>query len=228
MIALVGLSAGVASADFSAKWDSVSGDSTDTVTVGGTTYRAGHLTFTYVGASGERGRGQYASGNFSGFCIELQFIAGHSTQSYSVNDIRNAPDPDNVRAYDQADENEVNAVLLAAISLDWINDDLSLKNADGHQLAAIQGWIWKVLFDDINDGVNNNTSTIWGNGQASVEMTNLFNVIDFNSSDRVHGLRAMLSPDTQDQLFVVPLPTAALAGLMTLGSLAGYSRLRRG
>ena len=36
-----------------------------------------------------------------------------------------------------------------------------------------------------------------------------------------------ISPETQDQLFIVPLPTAAFAGLMTLAGIGGIKRLRR-
>ena len=41
------------------------------------------------------------------------------------------------------------------------------------------------------------------------------------------NLRAMLNADTQDQLYIIPLPTAVFAGLLTLGGMGGYSRMRR-
>ena len=40
-------------------------------------------------------------------------------------------------------------------------------------------------------------------------------------------MKAMLNATTQDQLFIVPLPTAAFAGLLTLGGLGAFSRIRR-
>jgi hypothetical protein len=48
-----------------------------------------------------------------------------------------------------------------------------------------------------------------------------------NPTGSISHLRAMISADSQDQHFIVPLPTAALAGLMTLAGIGGIKRLRR-
>lgn len=184
-------------------------------------FDAGHNNFNYTDVGGDRGAGQFSGGSFSTFCIELQNTLGGS-RSYDVTGIQNSPNPSPGNGgpqYDSADEAEVHAVVAAAIRLGWINNDLSAGvNATNTRLAAIQGQIWKVVLD---------LAVVTGNGAVGTEMTALQSEIANDPSATVVGLRAMLNADTQDQLFVVPLPTAALAGLLTLGGLAGVKRLRR-
>ena len=183
-------------------------------------FDAGHNNFVYTDVGGQRGGGQFSGGSFSTFCIELQNTLGGS-RSYDVTDIHNSPNPapgNGGAQYDMADEAEVNAVVAAAIRLGWINSDLSAASATNTQLAAIQGQLWKVVLDD---------AVVTGNGSVATEMLALQNEIANDPSATVSGLVAMLNANTQDQLFIVPLPTAALAGLLTLGGLAGVKRLRR-
>ena len=189
------------------------------------TYSAGSLAYTYDG-SGERGIGQYAGGSFSGFCIELQNIAG-GTRTYDVIEIQGAPNPApglGGDGYDILDQIEVKAVVAAAINLGWISSDLSAAGTVSNgQLAAIQGMIWAMVFDDAV--VTANYAFVGG------YMQDIQDRIDFmvlnGMNQNVAGLRAMVNANSQDQLYVVPLPPAAFAGLLTLGGLAGFSRLRR-
>ena len=184
------------------------------------TFNAGHMIFEYTDVRGVRGIGQFAGGTFATFCIELQSIANGS-QSYEINSISNAPNPSPGLggAYDSADEAEVNAVVAAAIRLGWINSDLSLNAASDHQLAAIQGMIWKVVFDE---------AVVTGeNATVASHMATLQAEIDLDPNATVDNLRAMVSADSQDQLFVASLPTAAFAGLVTLAGIGGYKRIRR-
>ena len=184
-------------------------------------FDAGHNNFNYTDVGGDRGAGQFSGGSFSTFCIELQNTLGGS-RSYDVTSIQNSPNPSPGNGgpqYDSADEAEVHAVVAAAIRLGWINSDLSAgANATNTRLAAIQGQIWKVVLD---------LAVVTGNGSVGTEMAALQAEITNDPSATVSGLRAMLNANTQDQLFVVPLPTAALAGLLTLGGFAGIKRLRR-
>jgi hypothetical protein len=184
-------------------------------------FDAGHNNFNYTDVGGDRGAGQFSGGSFSTFCIELQNTLGGS-RSYDVTSIQNSPNPSPGNGgpqYDSADEAEVHAVVAAAIRLGWINNDLSAgANATNTRLAAIQGQIWKVVLD---------LAVVTGNGSVGTEMAALQAEITNDPSATVSGLRAMLNANTQDQLFVVPLPTAALAGLLTLGGFAGIKRLRR-
>ena len=186
-------------------------------------FNAGHLEFTYTNSvtdGGERGDGQYASGSFRGFCLELQNVK-LGAYSYEVDSISNAPNPApgaGGPAYDAADEAEVNAVIAAAVRKGWINADLSANAATNVQLSAIQGQIWKVVFDN---------SVVTGNGAVATEMGSLQAEIALDPTATVTGLFAMLNAETQDQLFIVPLPTALFAGMLTLAGLGGISRVRR-
>lgn len=226
IVALIG-SSGLALADFEATYVGLTGGGTVHINNGGFVdqdFNAGHITFAYTNSGtdgGERGVGQYSSGTFSGFCIELQNIVETGAHIYDVDFISNGPNPSpgsGGPAYDAADEAEVNAVVAAAISLGWINNDLSANTATDMQLSAIQGQIWKVVLD---------TSVVTGNGAVAVEMATLQAQIALDPTGTVSGLRAMLNADTQDQLFVVPLPTGVFAGLITLGGLAGVRRARQ-
>ncbi len=217
--------AGAASAGFDAEYNGYTGVAAGVhINNGGFVnqdFNAGHNNFTYTDVGGDRGTGQFAGGSFSTFCIELQnTLVGSRT--YDLAGITDSPNPSPGAGgpqYDSADEAEVNAVIAAAIRLGWINSDLSAgANATNTRLAAIQGQIWKVVLD---------TSTVTGNGAVATEMGALQTEIANDPNATVNGLVAMLNADTQDQLFVVPLPTAALAGLLTLGGLAGVKRLRR-
>jgi hypothetical protein len=227
MISGIIAASGIAFADFEATHIGLTGV-TDGVHInnGGFVnqdFDAGHLEFEYtngVGDGGERGGGQFSGGSFSSFCIELQQISS-GPRSYAVDSIRNGPNPASgagVPAYDAADEAEVNAVVAAAIRLGWINNDLSAASASNTQLAAVQGQIWKMVLDN---------SVVTGNGAVAIEMAVLQAEIANDPFAVVRNLNAMLNADTQDQLFIVPLPTAAFAGLFTMVGLGGLSRIRR-
>lgn len=195
-------------------------------------YTAGALAYDYVNGtdgSDDNGNGQFASGQFSTFCIELQNIRS-GANTFVVDDISNGPNPEpdgsptndpyvSGPAYDAADQAEVEAVIAAAVSIGWINEDLSKDGATTDQLAAIQGLIWRRLFDD---------TVVTGNlTDVSDAMADLEAAIALDPNATMPLLRAMLNADSQDQLYVVPLPTALFAGLVTLGGLGAYSRKRR-
>jgi hypothetical protein len=228
MSAVLASACGLATAGFDAEFNGITGvDNAININNTGTggfinlDFDAGHNNFTYTDVGGMRGIGQFAGGSFVTFCIELQNTLGGS-RSYAVDDIENSPNPSPGNGgpqYDSADEAEVNAVVAAAVRLGWINSDLTAgAGASNDRLAAIQGMIWKVVLDE---------AVVTGNGSVGTEMAALQTEIDLQPNATVSGLVAMLNADSQDQLFIVPLPTAAFAGLMMLGGLAGVKRLRR-
>lgn len=212
--------AGLASgADFSAEFQSLYGQN-DAIVIDGVEHNAGHMEYNYTGPIPTNAGGQFRNATFNTFCIELQQVSRNDEQ-WDVRAISDAPNPSSSNGgvpYGQADAAEVNAVVAAAVRLGWINADLSAASASRNQLAAIQGMIWKVLFDG---------STVDGTGNVAVQMAILEAEAALDPTARVKGLRAMTNEDAQDQLYIVPLPTAALAGLATLGVVAGVSRLRR-
>lgn len=214
------LASGSAMASFDASYtgfDGVSG----AFEINGRTYAAGHINYAYDGA-GDRGIGQFADGSFSSFCIELQDVAGGS-RTYDIIDLESAPQGSG-DDYDSDDVIEVSRVLHAAVAEGWINSDLSKgAGVTNTQLAAIQGLIWQNLFDGASFSIlDGSVSSAMGVLQARID-----NYVINDSHTSFSGLRAMVNGDVQDQLFVVPLPPAALAGLITLGGIAGVKRLRR-
>lgn len=184
-----------------------------------TLYKAGHFNFEYDDVGGDRGLGQFRSGSFSTFCIELQTARD---AMYEIDQIRNAPNPSPgaVPDYDAVDEAEVREVISAAVALNWINSDLSAgSEANNSRLAAIQGLIWKAVLDGaVVTGEHTGTAAA---------MAILDARIGHVDNPEIFNLQAMVSADSQDQLFIVPLPTAAFAGMLTLAGLGGYKRLNR-
>ncbi|MBO6739180.1 MAG: hypothetical protein JJ916_04900 [Phycisphaerales bacterium] len=227
-IAAVTIASGSALAGFDADWngfygyhDAIRVDTTGSGGVINEAFNAGHFHFVYTDVGGDRGLGQFSGGSFSTFCIELQNIANGST-TYEIDSIQNAPNPSGGAGqgpYDNADANEVNAVMAAAVALGWINWDLSDNGMTKSQAAAVQGMVWKVVFD--------NAVVTAERSDVAADMAILQAQIDANPNASIDNLRAMLSADSQDQLFIVPLPTAAFAGLMTLAGIGGIKRLRR-
>ena len=141
-------------ADFTGLFGRIDAIRVDTTGHGGTlneTFNAGQFLFDYTDMGGDRGIGQFAGGSFATFCIELQDISAGSS-SYDIGRVSDAPNPSaggGQGPYDSADEAEVSAVLAAAVSLGWLNWDLSATGSlDKDQAAAIQGMIWKVIFDN--------------------------------------------------------------------------------
>ncbi len=187
------------------------------------TYEGGHNNFAFdsFDSPSDKGLGQFSGGAFSSFCIELYPISS-STIHYDVVDLSSAPNPSGAPGYDYnaADAAALNEVIAAAISLDWINADLSAGSASSNvRLSAIQGLIWSKLFAPRGGSVAANDASV-----AAAMSTLDSNIV---MGAHVAGLRAMVSADTQDQLFVVPLPPAAYAGLAMLGGIAGIKRMRR-
>jgi hypothetical protein len=215
-------SAGLAAAaDFEAEYQDLIGRN-NAVLIDGVAENAGHMEYTYTGPIPTQAVGQFKNSTFYTFCIEIQQV-NRNPVGWDIQKISQAPNPSSSNGglpYGNADEQEVHAVLAAAVRLGWINADLSAASAGQTELAAIQGMIWKVLFDG---------STVVGNqAQVTAAMATLETEAATDPFARIKGLRAMTNPDAQDQLYVVPLPTAALAGLAMLGGLAGARLRRRG
>ncbi|MFK7883232.1 MAG: VPLPA-CTERM sorting domain-containing protein [Phycisphaerales bacterium] len=219
LLALAASAGAATAADFMAEFEDIHGRN-QSILIDGVAQNAGHMEYTYSGPIPTNAVGQFRNNTFFTFCIELQQVS-RNPEPWDIRSISDAPNPASSNGgmpYGSSDEQEVHAVMAAAISLGWLNSDLSLGTASQNELAAIQGMIWKVLFDG---------STVEGNtGGVIASMATLEAAAAADPNARVQNLRAMSNPDAQDQLYIVPLPTAALAGLAMLGGLAG-ARLRR-
>ena len=228
MTAVLAATSGMAlAADFNAQRTGFDGRGGITVTTnaGTDTVAGGHIQFTYDGAGAPAGKakGQFAGSSFWTFCIELDQFASQQMKAYDIVAVKDAPDPSaggaNPNApssYGYGIESAIHEVVAAAISLMWIESDLSL-GAQGNtdRLAAIQGEIWRAIYGNAS----------YSNGNVSTAATTLNGAIVAGA--RVSGLRAMTNPTSQDMLYVVPLPPAAFAGLATIFGIAGVARLRR-
>lgn len=162
-------------------------------------------------------------GTFNTFCIELQNTSQGDISEYQIVDITDAPDPDlggSPTSYTQAQADAVIDVVSKAIELGWI--DINLQNAGGTsaQITAIQGAIWQAL--DFGAASSSN-------GDVSAALTAIANE-DVEAGIRnlmANRLVAAVADGEQDMLYIVPLPTAAWAGLGLLGVCAGVRQVRR-
>ncbi|MEA5612316.1 hypothetical protein [Nodularia spumigena] len=242
LIAALAASAGVASAtSFDLLRDSGPDRLIGGVETFGSNTQAGHIGLRYaVNPAPGTGGGQFKSGSFATFCIELDQNAGNG--NYTINRLADAPDPtggptnpNGSNSYGNAIAARIKIAVRAGIDANWIASDLSLISVgnsaadlllERRRMAVIQAAIWEAIFDT--------GSFDFGLGDVRITNTDLqtlWNQLDFNNSGQVAGLRAITSGqgqgNRQDMLYVVPLPPAAFAGLATLVGVAGVARLRR-
>lgn len=222
MAALAATAGWAAAADFQAQYTGVDGYLR--IHVDGFTdsqIRAGYANFEYAPGSPRPGAGQFNDASFKTFCIDVQPHASGAMHDWDISDIADAPVPGS--AYGGAREAGVHAVIAAAMRLNWIASDLT--GANGVQATAIQGAIWAALADAGGDA--SIAAMTSNNAFVDAAYAELINEYLLNTTARVVGLKAMVSADSQDMLYIVPLPPAAWAGIATLAGVAGVSRLRR-
>jgi len=202
------------------------------ITVNGTSYSGGLIQYTYGAGGSPAGMaaGQFvgnAGDTFVSFCIELEQFASTSMRTYTIVDLASAPDPTNTgvnnpnpnapNSYGPGIAQRIHEVVARAIVRQWINSDLSLGSlGDTQTNRVVQAAIWDAIFGG---------TTLTGNATIQANFNDL--VSQYGSGARVAGLRAAVSPNAQDHLYIVPLPPAAFAGLATLVGVAGVARLRR-
>lgn len=234
MAAALSAVAGMASASsFSLSRDASLDQLSIGVSVFGVGRTAGHIGLQYdTDPAPGTGGGQFASGSFATFCIELDQNAGGGV--YKIANLEDAPDPvtgganpNNPNAYGYAIAARIKIAVRAGIDAGWIASDLSLitsndSTLDSRRMATIQAAIWEAIYD--TGSFDRTTGDVITTTNA---LNGLWDQLNFNNSGQVAGLRAILAPGRQDQLYVVPLPPAAFAGLATLVGVAGVARLRR-
>ncbi len=217
VMAVAGL-AGVASADsIDLNYTGiVGGNSSLTARVGSTTYRAGHMSHDIMSGSN-------AGQSFNTFCIELEEFATNGTATYEIVNLADAPNPGS--DYGQAKADAVSAVLANALAKGWIDEKMQATSTDSSEnlarMGAIQAAIWEALGHDFNVESSSTSSAL------RTRYADLLNENSFNAGLRMQGLRAVVSEGQQDMLYIVPLPTAAWAGMGMLGCIAGVRTARR-
>lgn len=183
--------------------------------VEGGTYYAGHMNHEFTG-------GARAGESFATFCIDFAERARTNGATYQVIDIKDAPMPG--VPYGQEIADRINAVVANAAALGWIDNKLQ---ADVNQtdytakMGAIQAAVWEAFGSEVEVGHHRTNSSL-----ASYYSV-LTDAQTFDSSLRLRNLKAIVANDQQDMLYVVPLPTAAMAGLGLLGGIAGVRTVRR-
>ena len=181
-------------------------------------YYAGHLTHSID--SGPR-----AGETFNTFCVEIAEFANGGTSTYEIVDLSEAPRseaPDNAADnYGQAKADAVVAVVAKAVDLGWIDNRLQARaGSTVAQMSAIQAMIWAALYDSTASSGDAGVSA----ALAQLDVQSLNNGTFLVMQSR---LRAVVADGEQDQLFIVPLPTSAIAGAGMLGMCMGVRSIRR-
>lgn len=194
----------------------VGGSSAAQARVGSSTYRAGHMSHTIT--SGDR-----AGQSFNTFCIEVEEYASNGSATYQIVRIENAPNPGSL--YGQTKADAVSAIVANAFAMGWIDSKMQSTNTSDSlyhaKMGAIQAAIWEALGHDFQ----------LNSGSTSTNLRNQYSLLmaesTFDGSLRMKDLRAVVAEGQQDQLFIIPLPNAALAGLGMFGLIAGARVARR-
>jgi hypothetical protein len=208
---------GVAGADtVTLNFDGLAGGSSaTTVRLATRTLAAGHLNYTVVAGA--------PAGSLSTFCIDLDQFVASGEVVYDVADITDAPVP-GTSTYSQAQADQVSAILANAAQLGWIDGRLQADSNQTDYLArmgAIQAAIWEALGETLDLNSGDTTPAL----HAAYDV--LMDAQTFDGSLRLAGLRALISEDSQDLLYVVPLPPAAFAGAGLLAACFGVRAARR-
>lgn len=158
--------------------------------------------------------------NFNSFCIELtQDVWDGAVFTYDINTLENVPPP---------------GVSLATIvngmsKADYLRKLWALhagQVADGATGAAFQTAVWDIVYDaDFSLSLGNFRAT---GAATTLAQSWLTDVKNSQVAYTAPNLVALTNPDGQDQIAAapVPLPSAALGGLVLLGGV-GLARSRR-
>ncbi len=220
IVAACALTATVAVADtIDAQYIQVAGGSNASqLRVGGGTYYAGAMIHEFT--SGPR-----AGERFATFCIDFQEYANTDNATYEIVDISSAPVVNGgSQAYGQAIADRINAVVANAAALGWIDNRLQADTEQTDYIAkmgAIQAAIWEAFGSPVEIESNRTFNDL-----ADYYYT-LTDAQTFDEDLRLAGLKAMVAPNQQDMLYVVPLPPAAFAGAGLLMGIGGIRSMRR-
>ncbi len=147
----------------------------------------------------------------------------NGSATYEIVNLADAPNPGS--DYGQAKADAVSAIVANAFAMGWIDDRMQAVSSDASlnlaRMGAIQAAIWEALGHDFQE---NSSST---SNALRDRYADLLNENSFDADLRMHGLRAVVAAGQQDMLYIVPLPTAAWAGMGMLGLCMGVRTIRR-
>lgn len=183
-------------------------------------YGAGLMNFT---KSGSTGVGNMLPAKYSGYCIDM--LQGVTNGTWSVDDdLGDAPDPDQNPWHPMGDDD---ALLIAKLwkayyskTVDGVIDG---GVDDNEAKSAFQLAIWNIIYDDDATVASGSFNVSSGNAdarnQANAWLGTLAGLTAFQQD-----LYALTSGNRQDFVTVIPVPAAALLGLIGLGATAWAKR----
>lgn len=231
-IAVIALAAGAVNADTVKLKFSDTGSGRDVrMSIGNDSFNcfAGQLVHTF---SNGNGAAAGLTGNMITFCSDLtQEVSSLLPSTYTVTGVQNLPVSSGFGAMGDTKKQAIYDMYAAAGG--------QQMGSDADMAAAFQIAIWEVIYD-----YNGNASSLnLASGQLKAKSTNgnalssaitsragqLFSAIGMNVAQT--GLMGLSSQYYQDQILqtlqLVPVPTAALAGLTGLGGLMVMRRRMR-
>lgn len=179
----------------------------------------------------------------STFCIELGQYTSGSFARYDVVHLDEAPNPATSGPgdvqYNAQIVNRINAVLRSAIDLGFLDERLQTTGSStANNQSAVQLAIWESIWESTDSNLNlaSGNSKLMNNANNSMSgvMSSTNSLLaganaylqNLGNLQYISGLRALVNNNFQDQLVVVPLPTAALAGFGLLGGAVAVRRIR--
>lgn len=213
-------------------------------TEGGTTHsasKAGSLGYQTRNATGQAEN--LPGSPMVSFCIELAQATSNGYRTYDLVDLSEAPNPSGNAPGDTEFTagiiNRIHAVLRAAIDLGYIDARLqATATSNASNQSAVQLGIWEAIWESTDSSLslasgnskllNNNSSSMSSVRSAANSLMASANsyLLNLGGLEYVGGLRALTNRHYQDQLVVVPLPSAGFATIGLAGMMLAARRMR--
>jgi hypothetical protein len=195
--------------------------------------------FNWVNATGTGPNGSKIPSSFRSYCIELtQGITLGGTFTFQLANLENAPKPTQSASSLALDGKADNMRRLFDVVISGLAAGVAAQDVNtmtGDYAAAFQLAVWDIVYDKSTNARSIYDGDFFATGSAStlaiadkwLKALSLGNVID-----GVYALTSDRPDNFQDQVIyqpglgsLVPLPSAALGGLMLMGGLAGRRRM---
>lgn len=165
---------------------------------------------------------------------------------FAAMDTNGSPGPEALPLYLTTDTFSINDYSELSFAVD-LAEDLASNGADDwdildyvHFEYQVDGGSWNNIFSVINDGMTEYNTLAYVNGVAVTDTFSTFNADLSGVTGSTMALRVVWSIDSGDEdlaidglsifgetIAVVPVPTAAFAGIGMLGLMGAYRRTKR-